>query len=122
MVDANTGENVHALEEAETRVGIMLNRDSGRFFAKRLLPLLVGLSEPCLVEGHSLPIVFTYTRREVPAAAVVVNVGALLSHAVIVSRELGIPCVVAVDGATEKLADGMLLAVDGTKGTVTVME
>ena len=63
----------------------------------------------------------SWTPLFLPAAAVVVNVGALLSHAVIVSRELGIPCVVAVDGATEKLADGMLLAVDGTKGTVTVL-
>jgi phosphohistidine swiveling domain-containing protein len=43
-----------------------------------------------------------------------------LSHAVIVSRELGIPCVVAVADATQKIVDGMMLAVDGTAGTVTV--
>jgi pyruvate,water dikinase len=62
-----------------------------------------------------------WTPLFLPAAAVVVNVGALLSHAVIVSRELGIPCVVAVEGATDKIADGMMLAVDGTAGTVTVV-
>lgn len=61
-----------------------------------------------------------WTPLFLPAAAVVVNVGALMSHAVIVSRELGIPCVVAVDGATERLATGMMVEVDGTAGTVTV--
>ncbi|MGI9612017.1 MAG: PEP-utilizing enzyme [Acidimicrobiales bacterium] len=61
-----------------------------------------------------------WTPLFLPAAAVVVNVGALMSHAVIVSRELGIPCVVAVDGATERLETGMTVEVDGTAGTVTV--
>ena len=41
-----------------------------------------------------------WTPLFVPAAAVVVDVGAQLSHAVIVSRELGIPCVVSVTGGT----------------------
>jgi pyruvate,water dikinase len=62
-----------------------------------------------------------WTPLFLPAAAVVVNVGALMSHAVIVSRELGIPCVVAVDGATERLTTGMTVEVDGTAGTVTVV-
>lgn len=63
----------------------------------------------------------SWTPLFLPAAAVVVNVGALMSHAVIVSRELGIPCVVAADGATQRLANGMLVEVDGTAGTVTVL-
>ena len=61
-----------------------------------------------------------WTPLFLPAAAVVVNVGALMSHAVIVSRELGIPCVVAVEGATQRIADGAMLEVDGTAGTVRV--
>jgi phosphohistidine swiveling domain-containing protein len=62
-----------------------------------------------------------WTPLFLPACAVVVNVGALMSHAVIVSRELGIPCVVAVEGATERIVDGAMLEVDGTAGTVTVL-
>lgn len=62
-----------------------------------------------------------WTPLFLPAAAVVVNVGALMSHAVIVSRELGIPCVVAVEDATRRLTDGMLVEVDGAAGTVTVV-
>jgi pyruvate,water dikinase len=54
------------------------------------------------------------------AAAVVVNVGSPMSHAAIVSRELGIPCVLGVRGATKKIKDGMTLTVDGTTGKVTV--
>jgi rifampicin phosphotransferase len=55
------------------------------------------------------------------AGAVVVDVGALNSHAVVVSRELGIPCVLSLDDATVRLQNGMRLAVDGTAGTVTVL-
>jgi phosphohistidine swiveling domain-containing protein len=54
------------------------------------------------------------------AEAVVVNVGSPLSHAAIVSRELGIPCVLGVKDATKRIADGALITVDGGAGTVTV--
>jgi len=63
-----------------------------------------------------------WTPLFLPSAAVVVNVGALMSHAVIVSRELGIPCVVSVDEATSRIPNGALVEVDGTAGTVTVLE
>jgi len=61
-----------------------------------------------------------WTPLFVPAAGVVVNVGAQVSHAIIVSRELGIPCVVSVTGATESIPDGATITVDGGSGTVTV--
>ncbi len=63
-----------------------------------------------------------WTPLFVPAAAVVVDVGAQISHAVIVSRELGIPCVVSVIDATKKIPDGAMVEVDGTTGTVTVLD
>lgn len=63
-----------------------------------------------------------WTPLFLPAAAVVVNVGALLSHAIIVSRELAIPCVVALEGATDIIPNGALVEVDGTAGTVTIIE
>ena len=62
-----------------------------------------------------------WTPLFVPAEAVVVDVGAQMSHAVIVSRELGIPCVVSVTGATTAIPDGAMLEVDGSNGTVTVL-
>jgi pyruvate,water dikinase len=54
------------------------------------------------------------------AAAVVVNVGSTMSHAAIVSRELGIPCVLGVRRATKRITNGATITVDGTNGTVTV--
>lgn len=54
------------------------------------------------------------------AEAVVVNVGSPLSHAAIVSRELGIPAVLAVEQATKRIKNGTLITVDGTAGTVTI--
>ena len=54
------------------------------------------------------------------ASAVVVNVGAVGSHAMIVSRELGIPCVPSVADATLRIPDGATVTVDGNNGTVTI--
>ncbi len=56
----------------------------------------------------------------VPAAGVVVNVGAAGSHAMIVSRELGIPCVASVADATDIIPDGATVTIDGNAGTVTI--
>ena len=56
----------------------------------------------------------------VAASAVVVNVGAQGSHAMIVSRELGIPCVVSVAGGTDIIAAGSTVTVNGTTGMVTI--
>jgi pyruvate,water dikinase len=56
----------------------------------------------------------------VPAAGVVVNVGAMGSHAMIVSRELGVPCVASVANATGIIPDGATVTIDGNAGTVTI--
>ncbi|MCC6436230.1 MAG: phosphoenolpyruvate-utilizing protein [Acidimicrobiales bacterium] len=64
----------------------------------------------------------SWTPLFVPAGAVVVDVGAPLSHAIIVSRELGIPCVVSVTDATRRIPDGALVEVDGDSGTVRILE
>ena len=52
------------------------------------------------------------------ASAIVVERGSLLSHSAIVARELGIPCVVGLKGATSWIEDGETLAVNGATGTV----
>jgi pyruvate,water dikinase len=55
------------------------------------------------------------------AAAVVTDVGAPLSHAAIVARELGIPAVVGCGDATMRLKTGDRVRVDGTAGTVELL-
>jgi pyruvate,water dikinase len=56
------------------------------------------------------------------AAAVVTDIGAPLSHAAIVARELGIPAVVGCGNATVRIRTGDLVRVDGAQGTVEVLE
>ncbi|HSF18435.1 MAG TPA: PEP-utilizing enzyme [Vicinamibacteria bacterium] len=53
---------------------------------------------------------------------IVTDNGGLLSHAAIVSREYGIPGVVGTREATERIADGIRVRVDGDAGEVTVLE
>jgi pyruvate,water dikinase len=63
----------------------------------------------------------SWTPLFVPAAGVVVDVGAPLSHAIIVSRELGIPCVISATGGTRRIPNGARIRVDGSTGAVTVL-
>jgi len=63
----------------------------------------------------------SWTPLFMTSAAVVVNVGGQISHAVIVSRELGVPCVVSVTDATERIRDGAFIEVDGDTGVVTIV-
>ena len=52
------------------------------------------------------------------SAAIITDSGGMTCHAAIVSRELGIPCVVGAADATSKLRDGELVTVDATHGMV----
>lgn len=52
------------------------------------------------------------------ASGILVERGSLLSHSAIVSRELGIPCVVGLRGATTWIADGETITLDGATGEV----
>lgn len=83
-------------------------------------------SDPTILEpGDILVAPMTdpaWTPLFVPAAGVVVDVGAALSHAIIVSRELGIPCAVSVTGASKRIPNGAILEVNGDTGAVTVLE
>ncbi len=54
-------------------------------------------------------------------AAIVTDVGAPLSHAAIVARELGIPAVVGCGNATMRLKTGDRVRVDGGRGTVEIL-
>lgn len=63
-----------------------------------------------------------YTAAFSYAGAVVTELGGPMSHAAVVAREFGIPCVVDVHDATRRLTPGVLIEVDGTAGTITVLE
>lgn len=56
------------------------------------------------------------------AKAIVTDIGGLLSHAAIVSREMRIPCVINTKEATKILKDNQEIIVNGTKGEVYASE
>jgi pyruvate,water dikinase len=56
------------------------------------------------------------------AAAIVTEQGGITSHAAIVSRELGTPCIIGTKIATKLLKDGDLVEVDAHKGIVRILK
>jgi len=63
-----------------------------------------------------------YTAAFSYAAAVVTELGGPLSHAAVVAREFGFPCVVDAQGATRLLPSGALVEVNGASGEIHVLE
>ena len=55
------------------------------------------------------------------AAAIVTDEGGITSHAAIVSRELGIPCIIGTKTATQVLNDGDIIEVDADNGIVRIL-
>ena len=62
----------------------------------------------------------SWTPLFLAVSGVVVNVGGIGTHAVIVSRELGIPCAPAVADATVRIPNGATVTLNGHEGTVTI--
>lgn len=130
MADVPTIEELEAEQAVEivaASVGDVLEGNAGSSgVARGRARVVLDPSEATHLEpGEVLVAPLTdpsWTPLFLPASAVVVNVGALMSHAVIVARELAIPCVVAVEDATSRITDGVMIEVDGTSGTVTIIE
>lgn len=57
----------------------------------------------------------------VAVAALVTEVGGLMTHGAVIAREYGLPAVVGVEGATRRIEDGRRIRVDGTHGTVEIL-
>lgn len=64
----------------------------------------------------------TMVTAMIKASAIVTDIGGITSHAAILSREMGIPCVVNTKQATNRIKDGMHILVDGGKGEIYAMD
>jgi pyruvate,water dikinase len=114
-----------ALDEPEHKRGAVLVRGLGAApgiadGAVRVIGELAGadglLDGEILVTHMTAPDWVPLMRK---AAAIVTDSGGMTCHAAIVSRELGIPCVVGTAEATKLLRDGELVTVDAGEGIVT---
>ncbi|MDV6314459.1 NAD-dependent epimerase/dehydratase family protein [Gordonia amicalis] len=63
-----------------------------------------------------------YTALFGHVAAVVTDIGGVMSHAAVVAREFGVACVVDTQVAASRIPNGALVEVDGAAGTITVLE
>lgn len=81
----------------------------------------ISLQEPgsILVTRVTTP---SWTPLFALVSGVITEVGSPLSHAAIVAREYGIPCVVGVPNVTQRITDGQMITVDGNNGCVVLHE
>jgi phosphoenolpyruvate synthase/pyruvate phosphate dikinase len=81
--------------------------------------------EAKLNKGEILIAPFTdpgWTPLFLSAIGLVMEVGGLMTHGAVVAREYGLPAVVGIDGATERIKDGDYIRLDGTRGYVLILE
>lgn len=92
------------------RVKVCNGLQDARVKLKRGEILVVGMTTPDYVSVMKI------------AGAVITSEGGITCHAAIVSRELGIPCIVGTKIATQVLHDGDLVEVDAGNGVVQILE
>lgn len=56
------------------------------------------------------------------AGGLIVEHGSMLSHSFVVARELGLPAVAGVENATQRIPNGAVVTLDGTKGEITLAD
>ena len=71
-----------------------------------------------LVTSHTDP---GWTALIALSKGLIVEYGGILSHASIVARELGIPAVIGAKGIMEQLKNGQIVEIDGSKGTIKII-
>jgi phosphoenolpyruvate synthase/pyruvate phosphate dikinase len=72
-----------------------------------------------LVTAYTDP---SWTPLFVAIAGVVTEVGGMMTHGAVIAREYGLPAVVGVERATERIRDGQRIRLDGTEGYVVVVQ
>ena len=72
-----------------------------------------------LVAGQTRPFLMPAVKK---AGAIITDEGGITCHAAIVSRELGIPCIIGTKIATKILKDGDIVEVDADKGIVRIIK
>ena len=115
-----------SLARLESSAGTDLTGQAGsRGKARGKVKLVTNLEKQTLNDGDVLVCQMTtpaYLPLMQRAAAIVTEAGGVLSHAAIVARELGKPCLTGVRNAMTKLEDGMMVEVDADNGIVNIVE
>lgn len=114
----------------------LLNKDEGinkiqgmvasRGKTSGIVVIVRGIKDLPKVKDGSILVAITthpdYTIAMRKAAAIITDEGGITSHAAIVSREYGIPCIVGTQNASKILKDGYRVDVDAIKGLVKIIQ
>ena len=86
------------------------------FNEKKIIKQLLNINDGDIIVTQMTRPLFMIAINK--ASAIITDVGGLLCHAAIVSRELNIPCIVNTKVATKILRNGQSVVVDGAKGLI----
>jgi len=129
IVQTRPATNIQAVEKAAAEVRpeikapvLLLGAPASPGIAIGPVKLVPDASQIDKVKDGNILVAEMTTPDFVPAmkraAAIVTDRGGRTAHAAIVSRELGIPCIVGAENATTTLKDGQMITVDGATGNV----
>lgn len=87
-----------------------------------IIKVVTKIGELSKVKNGDIVVVKTsnpaWTIGMVNASGLISEMGGIISHAAIVAREMGIPCIVSVENATAIFKDGQKVKIDGNKGVI----
>lgn len=113
------------LLQEEEKVKDVTGRIASKGLAEGKVVIIRGVKDLNKVEVGNIFIAVATHPDYVPVmrkvAAIVTDEGGITSHAAIVSREFGIPCIVGTKLATKVFKDGDLVKVDADNGTVKIL-
>jgi pyruvate,water dikinase len=112
------------LAREDTPAGALAGTAASAGVVEGIARVVLDPQRETLHAGEILVAPFTdpgWTPLFVNAAAIVTEVGGLMTHGAVVAREYGIPAVVSVAGAVERIRSGQRIRVDGTRGFVEIL-
>ncbi len=117
---------IKEIEEKELETGLLIGTSANPGIVKGSARVLKDTTQIERIQKGEILVARATSIDFVPAmrkaSAIITETGGMTSHAAIVSRELGVPCVVGVENATKVLKDGDWIKVDADKGKVSVLK
>ncbi|HET6150928.1 MAG TPA: phosphoenolpyruvate synthase [Polyangia bacterium] len=114
-----------AAERSDLPAGALAGTGASRGVVEGIARVVSDPEREVLQAGEILVTRFTdpgWTPLFVHAAGLVTEVGGMMTHGAVVAREYGIPAVVSVTSAVERIKTGQRIRVDGTRGFVEILD
>lgn len=117
----------YVVQEAKSEEKVILKgMCASKGQAKGKVKIVLGIKDLSKVKKGDIMVAITTHPDFVPAmkraSAIITDEGGITSHAAIVSREMGVPCIVGTKNATKLLRDNDMLTVNATKGCAELVK